>query len=273
MSTFCYLNGEILESKDAVIGVSDLALQRGYGVFDFVRTYRRKLFHFQDHLQRLRSSAAALHLELPLSDKDITSIAERLIEESDLNDPAIRLLLTGGYATDPFLQNPNFLILSEEVPSLPASICSSGVDLALVKYQRELPHVKTINYMNALRLEPFRREKNVFDILYHSDQGITECPRSNFFAFQGDTLLTPATGVLHGVTRKIILELAADHFPIQTRKIELEELSSIDEVFITATSKCVVPVNSIDGQEIGSGSMGERTRKMMRLYEEYTENY
>lgn len=273
MSVYCYLNGEILPASEAAIGVSDLALQRGYGVFDFARTYRRKLFHFQDHLQRLRDSAAALHLELPLPNKEITSIAEHLIQESDLDDPAIRLLLTGGYATAPFLQYPNFMIIPEEVPSFPEGLCSSGVGLALVEYQRELPDVKTINYMNALRLEPFRREKGVFDLLYHSDQGITECPRSNFFAFQGDTLLTPASGVLHGVTRQIILELAADYFPIQTRKIELEELSTIDEAFITATSKCVVPVRSIDGQAVGSGSVGERTRKMMRLYEEYTANY
>lgn len=273
MSSLCYLNGEILETSKAAIGVSDLALQRGYGVFDYARTYRRTLFHFDDHLERLRKSANALHLELPLSAQEITSIAEHLIQESEFSNPAIRLMLTGGYKNTPFLQNPNFMIIPEELPSHPASIYITGVDLALVEYQRELPHIKTINYINALRLEPFRHEKNVYDILYHAEHGITECPRSNFFAFQGDTLITPPNQVLPGITRMIILQLASDLFPIETRKIFPEELASIEEAFLTATSKGAVPVTKIDAQVIGTGLVGERTRRIMEAYQDYTDNY
>ena len=273
MSSLCYINGEILPTSEAGIGISDLALQRGYGVFDFARTYRRKLFHFDDHLQRLRGSASELHLQLPLPDEEITSIAQQLMLESDLNDPAIRLLLTGGYSSSPQFQNPNFMIIVEELPTFPASNYTSGVDLVLVEYQRELPHAKTINYLNAIRLDPFRREKGVFDILYHAEGGITECPRSNFFIFQGDTLVTPPNQVLPGITREIVLKLASDHFPIETRKIFPEELAAIDEAFLTATSKGAVPVTKIDAQNIGPGLVGERTKAIMKVYEEYTENY
>ena len=273
MSTLCYVNGDILSTSDGAIGVSDLALQRGYGVFDFARTYNRKLFHFDDTLQRFRYSASELHLKLPIPDAEITAVSEHLIQESALNNPAIRLILTGGYSSSPFLQSPNFIIIAEELPMYPASVYLSGAKLITVKYQRELPGVKSINYLNAIRLEPLKREKDAFDVLYYSDNGVTECPRSNFFVFQGDTLVTPFSNILYGNTRKIILKLASDHFPTDVRMIDPGELSSIDEAFVTSTSKRVIPVTTIDTQKIGTGLVGERTRTIMKLFDEYTGNY
>ncbi|MBT3188812.1 MAG: aminotransferase IV [Anaerolineae bacterium] len=273
MSTLCYVNGEILSTSKGGIGISDLALQRGYGVFDYARTYNRKLFHFDDNLHRLRLSASKLHLKLPIPDIEITAVAEQLIRESTLNTPSIRLILTGGYSASPFFKDPNFIIIAEELPTYPASVYSLGVKLIKVEYQRELPHVKSINYMNSIRLEPLRREKNAFDILYYSENGVTECPRSNFFIFQGDRLVTPSSHVLHGITREIILKLASDHFPIEVRKIDPGELSTIDEAFITSTSKGIIPVTTIDAHKVGTGLVGDRTRILMRLLNEYTENY
>jgi len=273
MSALCYVNGEILSASDGVIGVSDLALQRGYGIFDFARTYNRKLFHFDNNIQRLRNSASELHLKLPISDAEISAVAEHLIQEGDLNNPAVRLLLTGGYSASPFLQHPNFIIIAEELPTYPVAVYSFGAKLIMVKYQRELPHVKSINYLNSLRLEPLRREKDAFDILYYADNGVTECPRSNFFAFQGETLVTASSDVLYGITREIILKLASDHFPIEERKIEPGELPSFDEAFITSTGKRVIPVTIIDDHKVGTGLVGDRTRKIMQLFDEYTEKY
>ena len=273
MSTLCYVNGEIISTSKGSIGVSDLALQRGYGVFDFARTYNRKLFHFEDNIRRLRLSASELHLKLPIPDAEITAVAEYLIRESALNTPALRLILTGGYSTSPFFENPNFIIIAEELPTYPASVYALGAKLIMVEYQRELPQVKSINYMNAIRLEPLKREQEAFDILYYSANGITECPRSNFFVFQGDTLVTPSAYVLFGITRAIILKLAVEHFPIEVRMIDPSELTSFDEAFVTSTSKRVIPVTTIGAQKVGTGLVGERTRTIMRLFDEYTENY
>ncbi len=273
MSRLCYVNGKIMEASQGVIGISDLALQRGYGVFEYARTFNQKLFHFDDHIQRLRLSAAELHLELPIPDREITSLAEQLIQGSDLRYPAIRLILTGGNADSPFLQQPNLIMIAEELPTYPETIYSEGVKLTLVEYQREFPHVKSINYMNAIRLEPFRREVDAFDILYHSQYGVTECPRSNFFIFQADTLVTPSSQILYGITREIVLKLASDHFPVEVRKILPEELSACDEAFVTSTSKCILPVTGIDAHQVGDGSVGDRTRRLMRLLDQYTAAY
>lgn len=273
MSRLCYVNGKIQQASQGVISISDLALQRGYGVFEYARTFNGKLFHFEDHLQRFRLSASELHLELPLPEGEITSLAEQLIQGSDLRLPAIRLILTGGNADSPFLQQPNLIMIAEELPTYPATIYSQGVKLTLVEYQRECPHVKSINYMNAIRLEPFRREVDAFDILYHSEHGVTECPRSNFFVFQADTLVTPSSHILYGITREIVLKLAADHFPVEARRIDPEELSSCDEAFVTSTSKCILPVTGIDAHQVGNGLVGDRTRRLMRVFDHYTANY
>ncbi len=274
MVSLCYVNGKIQSLKDGVINISDLALQRGYGVFDFARTYNGKLFHFDDHIQRLRASASELHLKLPISGSEITRIAEQLLKDSTLNTPSVRLILTGGYTySSPVLEYPNFIIIAEELPTYPNAVYSNGAKLIMVEYQRELAHVKSINYLNAVRLEPVKLQKNAFDILYHSHNGITECPRNNFFIFRGDTLVTPVTHVLHGITRKIILSLASNHFTVEEGAIHLSELDLIDEAIITSTSKRVIPVTTIDDQKVGSGLIGDRTKTIMRLFDEYTNDY
>ena len=267
----CYVNGEIKSAADGAIGISDLALQRGYGVFDYGRTYNGKLFHFEENLKRFHRSASELRLELPISDEQIRETAEELIEESDLKIPSVRLILTGGYSQT--LEGPNFIIIAEELPTYPGEVYLEGIKVVLAEFQRELPHIKSLNYMNAIRLEPYRIDQKAFDILYHSQNGITECPRNNFFAFVGDTLVTPSEQVLHGITRKIVLQLAAKDFQIEERMISLEELDDIREAFTTATTKRVVPISQIDDTEIGNGGVGDRTKTIMRLFDDYTEGY
>ncbi len=271
MNNLCYVNGEILSAKDGVLGISDLALQRGYGVFDYGRTYNGKLFHFEENLTRFRNSANELHLKVPLSNEEIISIANKLINESNLEIPAIRLLLTGGYAeSTPPLENPNFIMITEELPTYPANLYEQGCKIITSKYQRELPHIKSINYLNAIRLEPLKRKHNAFDVLYYTEDSITECPRNNFFIFSGNKLITPKDNVLYGITRHMVLQLASEHFEIEERKVSLEEVFSADEAFVTSTSKNIMPVSVIDGEEIGNGKVGERTKTLMKLFDDYT---
>jgi branched-chain amino acid aminotransferase len=274
MKSSCYINGKIYAINEAAIGVSDLALQRGYAVFDFARTYNGKLFHFNDHIQRLKNSASELHLKIPISDKEIRDISGQLIINSTLKQPCIRLILTGGYTyTRPTLEHPNFIIIAEELPAYSKDIYAKGAKIITVQYQRELPHIKSINYLNALRLEPLKHERQVFDILYYSDNGITECPQNNFFIFKGNTLVTPNDFILHGITRKIVLKLAKDHFPIEERPLSLNELAYADEAFATSTTKGIIPIVNIDDQKIGSGLLGNRTKTLMKIFDNYTKEY
>jgi branched-chain amino acid aminotransferase len=110
-------------------------------------------------------------------------------------------------------------------------------------------------------------------MLYYYQNRVTECTRDNFFIFLGDTLITPKDDVLRGITRKQILRLSQGHFSVEEREVSLEELSFADEAFTTSTSKGVIPIVEIDDHRIGSGSAGERTKTIMRLFQDYMESY
>lgn len=271
MTALCYVNGTIGPVGESGVPVTDLALQRGYGVFDYARTHDGRLFHFADHLARLRRSAAELRLEVPLSDGELRELAERLIAGSDLRRPAIRMILTGGPATDsPQLARPNFVVIAEEAVDPPAGLFETGADVITYEFLRDLPHVKSINYLNAIRIEPLLRDRNAYDVIYHSDpEGVTECPRSNVFLVHGDTLVTPSDHVLHGITRSIVLRLAASRLRVEQRPVSLAELRAADEVFLTSTSKRLLPVRRLDDTPIGPGPPGIHTCVLSNLLAEY----
>ena len=274
MDSLCFIDGKIVRKSRARIGVDDLGLQRGYAVFDYVRTYNGKLFHFTDYLERLRNSASALRLDLPYSDEKIVEVTTGLIRESNLKNPGIRLILTGGKATESLgLDQPNFLIITEELPQHRSELYVYGGKLITFEYQRELPHVKTTNYLNFIRLEPLKREKGAFSMLYYHQNRVTECPRDNFFIFVRDALVTPKVDVLQGITRKQILRLSRKHFAVEEREVSLKELSSASESFTSSTSKGILPIVQIDDHIIGGGSAGERTKTVMRLFQDYVESY
>jgi len=274
MKSFCYVNGKIMRTEKGSLAVTDLGFQRGYGVFEYARTYHGKLFHFEDHLTRLHNSAETLRLKVPLSDAELREIAEQLIQKSELNTPAVRILLTGGETAGSLsFEKPNLIMITEELPTWSREFYIQGVKLISVEYQRELPHVKSLNYLNALRLEPHKQEQGAFDLLYTNQGEITECPRNNFFVFRDGSLITPADKILPGITRKVVIQLAAAEFSVEERCLTISELKECQEAFITSTSKEVLPVTQIDDRKIGSGNIGELTKRMMTLFQGYVTNY
>ena len=272
MARLCYINGEIMPASEGSIGIADIGFQRGYGVFDYGRTYNGKLFHFDENIERLSHSASELHLKLPVSDGKIFEIVGQLIAGSDLKMPAVRMMLTGGYNES--LENPNFIIIAEELLTYPDEIYEKGIRMITYEFQRELPHIKSLNYLNAIRLQPLISGRNATDVLYYSkERGVTEGPRNNFFVFSDDKLVTPGEDVLHGLTRKIVLNLAAEHFRVEERRMFVEELEKVEEAFVTSTTKGILPVTVIDDKPVGNGEVGERTKILMRSFRDYVEGY
>lgn len=272
----CYVNGRIQPTRAATIGINDLGLLRGYGVFDFGRVYHGRLFHFERNIGRFRRSAAALSLDVPLSDGELLSITKQLIGDNPAPNTGIRLLLTGGYSTYlPQYEDPNVLIIPQLIPPKPAATYTNGIKLMTVEYQRELPHVKSTNYVNAIRLEPLKRQRGVDDMLYHAAHGVTECPRSNFFLIKDGVLITPNQHILEGITRSVILELAPQaNLKVETRPVPLDELRTAEEAFITSSTQGVVPVTEIDGEAVGkNGRVGPHTKTITDLFKAYTASF
>jgi len=269
---YCYLNGEILPVKDAHIHISDLGLLRSYAVFDYFRTYRGKPFMLEDHLERFRNSADELRLNLKLTNEEVSSIIDELIEKSEVAEAAIRMVLTGGYSSDSMgVSEPNFMIIIEKLPLMPDEIYERGVSLKTCEYQREIPVIKSTHYLNAIKLQPMKEEYGVWDLLYYYKDEVLESPRNNFFIFKNNILITAKDNVLKGVTRKKILELAQGVFEVQERKLTFAELQEADEAFISGTTKRIIPVVKIDDWDVGDGKVGECTRKLIQVFDEFVE--
>jgi branched-chain amino acid aminotransferase len=274
MKHIASIDGTILRGSEAVIPIDDLGLQRGYAAFDYARVTNGKIFRFHDHLERFRRSAEALHLAFAYTDDDVASQAMALVRDIGIPNPGLRLLLTGGSAyARALLERPRFIMIAEELPLYPETVYADGAKLATYEFQRDLPRVKTTNYLTAFRLDSYRQQHGAFTMLYHWNGMALECPRDNFFIVRGNTLVTPARNVLMGITRKIVLELAAGTFDVEERGIRIEELERADEAFITSTTKRIVPVVRIDDRPVGTGSVGSRTRAIMERFRDYERTY
>jgi branched-chain amino acid aminotransferase len=148
MNYYCYFNGKILKKADIQVGIYDLVMIRGYGVFDFFRTYHGTAFRLPDYLDRFVKSARKMQLKLPVNRKEIAGIVELLLQKnkaSDKRDFGIRFLLTGGYSLDAYLPavTPNLFVLIEDLPHYPSWWSEKGIKLMLHEHKRELSVVKT----------------------------------------------------------------------------------------------------------------------------------
>ena len=271
MNYYCYANGKITGKDDIKVGISDLVMLRGYGAFDYMRTYYGEPFRMNDYLSRFENSAKGMKLKLPLSRKKIIATIHFLLKKNNISikkNVGIRLLLTGGYSLDSYLPaaTPNLFILMEELPQYPDWWSKKGIKLILHEHSREMANVKTTNYLTAIRLADDRRIANAQDTLYHSNGEILETTRNNFFLFHGGTLVTSEDNILHGITRKVVLELARKHFKVEMRKLFARELNTCTESFITGTTRGITPVVQIGSKKIANGRVGENTRVLMNLF-------
>ncbi|MCB0397075.1 MAG: aminotransferase class IV [Flavobacteriales bacterium] len=254
------------------VPLNDLAMFRGYGIFDYFRTYGRKPFRLPDHLERFYRSAKLMGLEIPAAKEALTKAVDDLLETSQLKEIGFRMLLTGGYTTDSMTsEHPNLFMISEPLPAFNTTGFAEGVALQLSDYTRELPEVKTINYLHSIRLLPERKKENLYEVLYHQQGEIREGSRSNFFMVINGVLYTAGDGVLKGITRKVIIELASSlGLKVVEDRITLEELAQADEAFLTGTNTKVMPVVKVGDHVIGGGTPGPVTRKLMAAFDEYS---
>jgi len=272
-----YVDGSYLPEDRAVVSVSDLGLLRGYGVFDFLRTYSRRPFLLKDHVARLAQSARIIDLSLPLSESDIMDIAmETLDRNNGLSEANIRLVLTGGDSADSITpeDRTRLLVMVTGLHTCPEQWYRDGAAVITTRHERYLPRAKTTNYLPAVLALSRARQEGAMESIYVAPDGrLLEGTTANFFAFIDGALTTPGDGVLPGITRKVILQLADGRFTVDVRDIHREEIQHMEEAFITASNKEVVPVVRMDEHSIGSGRPGERTRRIMQLFADFTHRY
>ncbi len=264
-----FLNNSFLEDEKAMLHVSDLSMQRGYAVFDFFRTVNGVPLFMHDHLDRFYASGSAMRLPIGHTREELMVIVQELIARSALSEAGIRLMLTGGYSQDGFQPaEPNLLITCNPIKTVSDTAIKQGVSIITYQHQRELAHIKSTNYLMAVWLQPLLKQEGADDVLYYNNETVTEFPRSNVFMVTKDgTLVTPAHHMLKGITRQKILLLAKELMPVEERNITVEELVTAREIFLTSTTKKVLPVVKLNGKIIHDGTPGAAS---LLLYEKFT---
>jgi branched-chain amino acid aminotransferase len=271
-----YLNGEFVPASAAALPLNDLGIVRGYGVFDLLRTYHGIPFKLHEHVQRLECSASAIGLTLPASVTQIAEIAGETYRRNALANATIRMIVTGGPSPNLMTPqgNPTLAVMVE--PVIPGLLheYTDGAKLVSVCMERFMPTVKSLNYIGAIMAMQAAARSGAVEALYRNRAGlVSECTRSNLFALAGNQLLTPQDDVLAGITRAVVMEIARDEYQVIERSLSYTDLLACDEVFITSSTKEILPIVEIDGHPIGHGRPGARTQKLMRLFAAYVAQY
>jgi len=269
--TIVYLNGEFLPLAEAKISVLDRGFLFGDGVYEVIPVYGGKPLRLAEHLERLGRSLAGIRMEPPLSAEALEAVFQRLIQGEE--DQSIYLQITRGvgpkrdHAFPPGVA-PTVFAMCTPIAPIPAS----GVKAITVPDIRwQWCHIKAITLLaNVLQRQQAVEEGCAEAILVRDGYAI-EGSASNLFALVDGVLLTPPKGneILPGITRDLVVELAQSHFiPLEERKITLDELNRAEEVWVTSSTREVLPIVELDGRNVGTGEPGPLWVRMNALYQQ-----
>lgn len=275
MINYSNINGHLVTAGEASLKVSDLSIIRGFAIFDFFLFRKGHPLFLDDYLDRFYRSAQLLHMEIPFSKTGFARQILQLIEQNGQQDGGIRLLLTGGYSSDGYTPtDPNVLILQYPLPAKTWQP-SHGIKLMTHNFLREIPEVKTTNYVTGISLIPELKRRGFDDLLFvENGEWIRESVRSNFFLVLDDQrVVTSGDKVLLGVTRKQVLHLAGKRYQVEERNVHISEIKQAKEAFFTSTIKGVLPVVQIDDQVIGDGKPGPVAAQLYQDFIAHVEAY
>ena len=175
------------------------------------------------------------------------------------------MIMTGGYSEDGYTPSSksNLVVIGKSFEFKPADI---GMKLMTLEYRREIPEIKTLNYIVPIRAIQQMKAVGADDVLYYKDGKISESSRSNIFIVKDKKVITPLDGALFGVTRKHILNFAKNHFEVEERDVTTQEFWEADEVFTTGSTKRIIAITQVDNQVFSDGKVGTITKKLQALF-------
>lgn len=272
-----FIDGQYVDEDKCMLSVKDIIVLRGFGVFDFLITYNKRPFYLKEHVQRLETSAQKIGLKIKHSNDEICAIVEETIRRNTHHDESnIRIVYTGGISSDGVTPEGNGYLIVMVTPKhhLPDWWYSDGAKLVTAELERFIPGAKSTNYLTAVwALERAKAMDAIESIYVDRKNRLLEGTTTNFFCFKENKLITPKLDILPGITRRVLVDLVKGHFDLEIRDIEKNELSSMEEVFISASNKEIVPIIQVDDIVIGDGRPGQRTQKVMQLFRDYTTKY
>lgn len=279
MSQQIYINGEFFSREDAKISVYDHGLLYGDGIFEGLRIYSGKVFRLHQHLVRLWESAAAIALPMPLTIEKLTADVNETVAKNGLSDGYIRLVVTRGagpLGLDPFkCSNAQIIIIVDKISMYPDELYQNGLELVTASTIRNhpaalSPRIKSLNYLNNIMAKMEGLRAGCVEAVMLNTRGeVAECTGDNIFLVKNGKLSTPPidAGILEGITRNAVLELAADA-GIETSEQPLtrHDIFVADECFLTGSAAEVIAAVKLDGRTIGTGKPGPVTQRLNEAF-------
>ena len=272
------MDGEFIQLSEARIPILDWGFLRSDATYDVVHVWKGRFFRLDKHIDRFFQSTEKLRMPCTVSRIDLKKILAGCVERSGLDNAYVEMIQTRGmspnFERDPRKSEPRFIAFA--VPFgwiLKPEEFEKGLDVLVSNRRRISPNsvdssIKNYHWLDLVS-GMFEAYDNGHDtvILTDEENNISEGPGFNIFCVDETGLNSPNKGVLEGITRQTVLDLAKElNLPFQLSSISLEKLKSSNEVFATSTAGGIMPITKINGQLIGQGAPGEITRKLHKAY-------
>jgi len=272
--SWVFLNGRIVPASAALVSVRDRSFRWGEGVFEALRARRNAVFRLPSHLSRLRVSARRLDWDLPWRDAEIEAACAAVLARNQYAETRLRIHASPGDAgSDPDRDSARLVVDAEPFTPVPDESRARGVALHLPPLPWSVgatAGAKTAAYLDHLLARRAAVAAGCFDALLRTaSEEIIEAAMANLFAVVLGRLRTPplASGALAGITRGVVLEIAArEALTVEEIPISLAELRTAEEVFLTSTAVECLPVRAVGDHEIGAGVPGPATRRLATAY-------
>ena len=272
------MNGEFIQLSEARIPVLDWGFLRSDATYDVVHVWKGRFFRLDKHIDRFFESTEKLRMPCAVSRVELKKILAGCVDRSGLDNAYVEMIQTRGmspnFERDPRKSEPRFIAFA--VPFgwiLRPEEFEKGLDVLVSNRRRISPDSIDSRIKNYHWLDLVSGMYEAYDyghdtvILIDEENNISEGPGFNIFCVDETGLNSPNKGVLEGITRQTVLDLAKElNLPFQLSSISLEKLKSSNEVFATSTAGGIMPITKINGQLIGQGAPGEITRKLHKAY-------
>ncbi|MCR4348111.1 MAG: D-amino-acid transaminase [Sulfuricaulis sp.] len=276
-----YLNGQYLPPDQARVSVFDRGFIFGDGIYEVIPVFGGRLFRLAHHLSRLDASLAAIRLRNPHTAQEWNSIFTRLLEKDGKDDQSIYLQITRGVAPRDHAFPPNItptvFAYAQPLKYSPPEQLAQGVaavTTADIRWAR--CDIKAIALLANALLRQQAIDQGAVEAILVRDGVVTEGAASNIFVVKNGRLITAPKGsfILPGITRDLVVEIARAHgINCDELPVKLETLSSADEVWLTSSTKEILPITRIDDKPVGNGKPGPMHTRMFALYKDYKQAF
>ncbi len=272
-----FLNGQFLALEEAKIPVLDRGFIFGDGVYELVPVYSRVAFRLDEHLARLERSLGETRIRNPYARSQWRDLVYRLVDAQAFDDQGVYFQVTRGVAKRdhafPKDAEPTVFMMSNPLVTPPKEVVQRGAAAVSAQDNRWLRcDIKSISLVGNCLLRQLSAEEGAVETILFRDGRLTEASASNVFVVKQGAILSPAKSnlILPGITYDVVCELArANGLPLELRDVAEAEVRSADELWVSSSSKEVLPVVSLDGRRVGEGRPGPVFARMYQLYQEF----